>query len=88
MDTSLTANGNYPRFIDGMYIASIVEPIDGRYNILGSAGPLYTLETNRGVLPLTGRMRFDSADVELMIKNGWIEGVIEHEMGHVLGIGT
>ena len=87
-DPSFTANGRYPRFIDGVYIASIVEPIDGPYNILGSAGPMYLMETDEGVLPLTGTMRFDSADIQIMIRRGWIEGVIEHEMGHVLGIGT
>jgi hypothetical protein len=32
--------------------------------------------------------RFDSADVENMVQNGRIEGVILHEMGHVVGMGT
>jgi hypothetical protein len=33
-------------------------------------------------------MQFDSADMASMISNGTFLGVILHEMGHVLGIGT
>jgi hypothetical protein len=31
---------------------------------------------------------FDSADLAFMVQSGTINGVILHEMGHVLGIGT
>jgi hypothetical protein len=33
-------------------------------------------------------MQFDSADLAWMLSNGLLLSVIEHEMGHVLGIGT
>jgi hypothetical protein len=33
-------------------------------------------------------MEFDTADLASMLSNGTLLGVIEHEMGHVLGIGT
>jgi hypothetical protein len=32
--------------------------------------------------------RFDSADLEQMVQDGTLEGVILHEMGHVIGVGT
>src|SRR4029078_2809360 len=39
-------------------------------------------------LPYHGTMQFDSADLASMLSNGTLLSVIEHEMGHVLGIGT
>lgn len=32
-------------------------------------------------------MRFDIADIVILEADGTFEGVIEHEMGHVIGIG-
>ena len=92
LDTRFTATGAYPEYIDGVYIASSVEFIDGpgqfgRGNILGSAAPIYLARTRNGVLPVTGFMRFDSFDMQRLVDAGTIDGVIEHEMGHVLGIG-
>jgi hypothetical protein len=39
-------------------------------------------------LPYHGSMQFDSADLASMLSKGTLLSVIEHEMGHVLGIGT
>eukprot|EP00934_Nitzschia_sp_Nitz4_P006015 Nitzschia sp. Nitz4//scaffold126_size65214//206//3751//NITZ4_006144-RA/size65214-augustus-gene-0.60-mRNA-1//1//CDS//3329534653//6005//frame0 len=88
--TDYTATGSYPSIIDGLYIASGTSFIDGEYNILGYAGPVYRLQfKNTGnQRPLTGRMVFDAEDIDWMEKKGILKGVIEHEMGHVLGIGT
>lgn len=72
--------------VDDVLISFVVEPIDGAYGTLGSAGPFYT--HNDGNLPITGRMRFDSADWDLMVGRGTLEAVVMHEMGHVLGIGS
>jgi len=40
------------------------------------------------LLPARGIMQFDSADLQRMEDDGSLAGVIIHEMGHVLGIGT
>ena len=51
------------------------------YRTLGRSG--------LAVSPLAlGTMTFDSADMASMAANGTLEGVILHEMGHVLGLGT
>jgi hypothetical protein len=72
--------------IDDLNIAATIEFIDGVSGILGSAGPEYVRNSNS--LPLTGIMRFDSADVANLVAAGQFDEVILHEMGHVLGIGT
>jgi len=76
--------------IDDLVIAVFTPQIDGPRSILGSAGPCIarpdTFE-NPG-LPLYGIMRFDSADIGVLERDGELQSVILHEMGHVLGIGT
>ncbi len=74
--------------ITGIAIDASSAYIDGPGNILGSAGPTY-LTTQAGfTLATHGSMDFDSADMSAMESNGQLQAVIEHEMGHVLGIGT
>jgi hypothetical protein len=80
-----------PDSVDDVYIGAIVEAIDGVGNVLGSAGwtnAFYTSEDRTKIRVLTGFMRFDEADVEALMESGKWTGVILHEMGHVLGIGT
>ena len=60
--------------------------IDGVGRTLGRAGPKKL--TNNTQLVTEGMMQFDSADVTNMVKNKTFNGVILHEMGHVLGLGT
>ena len=60
--------------------------IDGVGKILGQAGPRKLRPTT--YLPTTGIMKFDSSDVENMIKTGTFVDTILHEIGHVLGIGA
>ncbi|WP_420128594.1 hypothetical protein [Longimicrobium sp.] len=71
--------------IDDLLIYASVKNIDGPGGIVGRAGPCVV----RGIgnLPLLGEMEIDSADVA-MIEAGSYGGVILHEMGHVIGIGT
>lgn len=89
MARDYTATGNYPSVIDGLYIASNVGGIDGEGGILGSAAPIYYVTFEDGIRrPVTGVMKFDVDDLNNMDENGVLEGVIMHEMGHVLGIGT
>jgi len=72
--------------VDDLLISASSVAIDGRGNILGQAGPDRFRSGSR--LPYHGTMQFDSADMAAMEANGTLFGVILHEMGHVLGIGT
>jgi hypothetical protein len=80
---SATYNG---QTIDDVVIHASATPIDGRGDILGQAGP--DRVRSGSLLPYAGSMEFDSADMASMQSNGTLLGVILHEMGHVLGIGT
>jgi hypothetical protein len=80
----VTVNG---RVIDDLEITATGPYIDGPYGILGQAGP-DGLRTTGTRLPYSGTMEFDSADLAMMEADGTFEGVILHEMAHVIGIGT
>lgn len=71
---------------DDLTIEATIEPIDGPFGILGSAGPDFV----RGgtALPFLGSMRFDEDDIAFLDSSGTLQDVIIHEIGHVLGIGT
>ena len=72
--------------VDDLLIDARAVRIDGVRGILGQAGPDRMRGGSR--LPYHGVMEFDRADVSAMIADGTFLGVILHEMGHVLGIGT
>jgi hypothetical protein len=77
--------------IDDVLILAQGVFIDGPGQILGQAGPTRLRPPNAGsaaFLPAKGKMAFDTADLKQMEKNGTLNDVITHEMGHVLGIGT
>ena len=74
------------RVVDDVIIDVRLENIDGPGQVLGSAGPCAIRQA--GLLPASGRMRFDTSDLDGLIAGGNFENVILHEMGHVLGIGT
>lgn len=78
-----TYNG---RTIDDLLIDAKATSIDGVGNVLGQAGP--DRFRNSSLLPYHGSMEFDSADLASMEADGTLVGVITHEIGHVLGIGT
>jgi glycine/D-amino acid oxidase-like deaminating enzyme len=80
---SVTYNG---QVIDDLVITATATSIDGVGNILGQAGPDQLRSDS--LLPYAGSMEFDGADLASMQTNVTLLGVIEHEMGHVLGIGT
>jgi hypothetical protein len=71
--------------IDDVLVLASGEDIDGEGTILGMAGPTHI---RVGGAPCRGVMRFDSADLAAMERDGILVDVITHEMGHVLGIGT
>ena len=72
--------------IDDLLIKASAAHIDGPRSILGHAGPRHLRRDS--LLPVTGVMEFDTADMDRMEDNGTLGSVIFHEMGHVLGIGT
>ncbi|MGI8805452.1 MAG: leishmanolysin-related zinc metalloendopeptidase [Thermoleophilaceae bacterium] len=89
--------GDLPRVkVDGEVIDDVLilaggADIDGPGGVLGQAGPSHIRPKRAGreaFLPVKGEMRFDSADLKQMEKDGTLNDVIAHEMGHVLGIGT
>lgn len=72
--------------INQLYIAAEIRPIDGVGGTLGSAGYCGAFLTNSDnglLMPVIGRMFFDTADMENMASNGQLENVILHEMAHV-----
>ena len=74
------------REFDGVIISASAVQIDGAGRILGRAGP--TMLRPDSMLPATGIMEFDTADLAALEADGSLDEVIIHEMGHVLGIGT
>jgi hypothetical protein len=82
----LPAATYFGQTVDDLLIEASAVYIDGVSGILGQAGP--DRVRSGSLLPYHGVMEFDSADVADMIADGTFLGVILHEMGHVLGIGT
>jgi leishmanolysin/pre-peptidase len=74
--------------VDDLLIGASAVSIDGTGGVLGQAGYDRLRGSTAGGLPYHGTMQFDTADLAAMQANGTLLGVIEHEMGHVLGIGT
>lgn len=73
--------------VDDLLINATSTAIDGVGGTLGQAG--YDRARTSGTqLPYHGSMEFDSADLAAMERDGSLLSVIEHEIGHVLGIGT
>ncbi len=72
--------------VDDLYIWVTIEPDDGEFGRLGSAGPC---RLRQGELsPVAGTMTFDSADTARLAAGGRLVATILHEMGHVIGVGT
>jgi hypothetical protein len=74
--------------VDDVIIYASVGAIDGPGQILAFSFPCYV----RGPFParqtVIGIMKFDSEDLDNMIARGNLTDVIQHEMLHVVGIGT
>lgn len=72
--------------IDDIVIYAAVAPIDGKGKILARSGPCFIRQSN--ALTTIGIMEFDSDDIDALIAAGNMQDVIQHEMLHVVGIGT
>ena len=84
--TCMTGAPALAETVRGIVIFAQVAPIDGVGGILGSAGPCLIRSGTR--LPVVAAMQFDSADMNTMLANGLLNGVVLHEMMHTLGFGT
>ncbi|MEO8090299.1 MAG: leishmanolysin-related zinc metalloendopeptidase [Gemmatimonadales bacterium] len=73
--------------VDDVLILVRLAPNDGPGGILGGAGPCFVRDPG-DPLTVMGVMEFDTADLQNLEDDGFLEEVILHEMGHVLGIGT
>jgi len=71
---------------DGLTIFVELERIDGPSKVLGRAGPCLLRGSDGS--PAFGGMTLDTDDLAVLETHGYLEGVVLHEMGHVLGIGT
>ena len=81
--------GEDPRFvrfaaIDDLMILVVVEEM--ARPTLASAGPCWT--RGRTGLPSYGYLRLNSAYIDEYERTGRLEGLVIHEMAHVLGLGT
>jgi Big-like domain-containing protein/leishmanolysin len=79
---------------DDVTIFVTIEEIDGPGGVLGQAGPCFVRDAqgNPSVvgdkLTVIGRMQFDLDDLTSLEDGGFLQAVVLHEMGHVLGFGT
>jgi len=63
-----------PNVVDDVFICGSVTDIDGPGRVLGMAGAEFVRRPNG--LPIIGLMRFDEADVEMLVTMGSFNGVI------------
>ena len=80
------------RYIDDLFIEANISYIDGpggsNGNVLGYAGPNYYRSDGQSASAITGSMTFDSYDMQKMIDEGSLQSTVDHEIGHIIGIGT
>ncbi|MBM4068042.1 MAG: hypothetical protein FJ271_03735 [Planctomycetes bacterium] len=72
--------------VDDLVVSISAPNIDGRYGVLGQAGPTHL--RNGSNLPLAGIIEFDRADMAGVQADGSLYAVAVHEIGHILGLGT
>lgn len=75
-----------PYSSDGLTIFVELAPIDGPNRTLGRAGPCLLRGADGS--PAFGGMVLDTADLDVLESRGYLESVVLHEMGHVIGFGT
>lgn len=72
--------------VDDLLMLAVVDDIDGPGGVLAQAGPCAVRSDTR--LPAVALVRLDRADVDAAARDGWLNDVVLHELGHGLGIGT
>ena len=87
---SITGVTTFQEAVDDVVIYAAVASIDGPGRVLAFAGPCLIRgpanQPNRQTV--VGVMKFDAADLDTLIARGTLTDVIQHEMFHVIGIGT
>ena len=73
------------RVVDDLLIDASATAIDGVGGTLGQAGP--DRFRSGTLMPYHGSMQFDTADLAAMARDGTLLSVVQHEIGHILGIG-
>ncbi|MBA3673140.1 MAG: hypothetical protein H0W68_14110 [Gemmatimonadaceae bacterium] len=88
VDNGCGAKGVAPltETVDGIVIFASIQNIDGPGKILAQSGPCYVRSGNR--LTIVGVMEFDSSDLASLTTSGSLQDVIQHEMLHVVGLGS
>lgn len=86
MITHVPCGGSADNPAGRLLISSALEEIDGVGGVLGSAGP-NNVWNACNTISFEGAMMFDIADIAQLENQGTFEGVILHEMGHVIGVG-
>jgi hypothetical protein len=76
-----TYNGQY---VDDLLIGVRLQAIDD----VGTTARAGWDAIRSGSLPYHGYIEFDPADIGVMERTGQLFGVVMHEIGHVLGVGT
>lgn len=71
--------------VDDLLMLAVVDDIDGPGGVLAQAGPCAVRVDTR--LPAVALVRLDRADVDEAARDGWLNDVVLHELGHGLGIG-
>lgn len=84
--THVPCGGNIQYPAGRLEITATLEDIDGAGRTHGSAGPRSVWASCKSI-SLKGDMKLDIADIANLEADGSFEGVILHEMGHVIGIG-
>lgn len=76
--------------VDDVIIYAAVADIDGPGRVLAFAGPCLVRSPASSPTRQTavGVMKFDAADLDSLIARGTLTDVIQHEMIHVVGLGT
>ncbi|MFL5384563.1 MAG: leishmanolysin-related zinc metalloendopeptidase [Longimicrobiaceae bacterium] len=80
-----TGSPSFNLSIDDLLVFASIEPIDGAGSTIGFANTCYV---RTGAQPFVGYIRLDAADMATMEGNGLLLRIIQHELGHALGIGT
>jgi hypothetical protein len=72
--------------VDDLMVLVYTGTLDGRGGVLAQAGPCAERD---GGPPAVGVIHVDAADIGTITQaTPWIETVLAHEIGHILGIGT
>ena len=79
---------SFSEVVDDVVIFASVGPIDGVSKVLAFAFPCFIRAPFPARQTVIGIMKFDSDDLQNMIARGNLTDVIQHEMLHVVGVGT